>query len=220
MPISLQSDAVLPQGHILVDGQRVASFSTTGGLSASSVRAESIGGTAGQFLVPVGAVMAFTTSTAPSGWLKLNGAELVRSDFSALWTFASNSGNLVSEATWTATNQGSFSTGNTTTTFRLPDLRGEFVRGWADSGTIDSGRSFGSTQTDEFKSHTHNVNNQTAEGPQWLGFSRNDLNPSAPNDGTAQVAGGIGNDRIFSIVNTGGSETRPRNIALLYCIKY
>ena len=35
MAISLQADSTLPQGYILVDGQRVASVSTTGGLSAT-----------------------------------------------------------------------------------------------------------------------------------------------------------------------------------------
>jgi microcystin-dependent protein len=76
--------------------------------------------------------------------------------------------------------------------------------------------------------HSHNVNNQTSDGPQWLAFSRPDLNPSAPIDitGYATAAGtGTGsgsNDRIFSINNTGGGaahENRPPYYALVYMIK-
>ncbi len=99
-------------------------------------------------------------------------------------------------------------------------------------------RSFGLAESDGlgFHGHTindpghnHNISNQTGTGPQWLAFSRNDLNPSAPNDGTGFAQGPNGNDRLFTIINntTGitinssgtASETRPKNIALLYCIK-
>jgi phage-related tail fiber protein len=37
----------------------------------------------------------------------------------------------------------------------VPDLRGEFIRGWDDSRGVDSGSAFGSAQADDFKSHTH-----------------------------------------------------------------
>lgn len=153
-------------------------------------------------LVPPGAVMSFAMSAAPMGWLPCDGAAINRTTyaplFSAIGYIHGGSGN----------------------SFNVPDLRGEFIRGWSAGRAVDTGRVFGSSQVDEYKSHSHNVNNQSSEGPQWLAFSRNDLSPSAVNDGTAYTAGGLGNDRIFYIVNSGGTETRPRNITLLYCIKF
>ena len=92
-------------------------------------------------------------------------------------------------------------------TFRLPDLRGEFVRGWDDSRGVDSGRAFGSSQTDEFKSHTHRVN-EGGDIPTYSGVSL-----TSGDDYTTNVA------FTQETTATGGDETRPRNIALLYIIK-
>ena len=47
--------------------------------------------------------------------------------------------------------------GDGSSTFNLPDLRGQFVRGWDNSAGVDSGRSFASSQTDQNKEHTHSV---------------------------------------------------------------
>jgi len=171
--------------------------------------------------VPVGTVQSLARKFAPTGWLVCDGSSIGTTGT----VQGINASSLTSLRQMLINDSSPF--GVTGANPKLPDLRGEFIRGFSGAtlttsarSDVDGSRLFGSSQTDEFKSHTHNVNNQTAEGPQWLGFSRNDLNPSAPNDGTAYVAGGIGNDRIFSIVNTGGPETRPRNVALLYCIKY
>ncbi|MBZ4307344.1 hypothetical protein LAN33_24035, partial [Mycobacterium tuberculosis] len=48
-----------------------------------------------------------------------------------------------------------FSTGNGSSDFRLPDLRGEFIRGWDDVGSIDANRTIGSWQDSQNRSHTH-----------------------------------------------------------------
>jgi hypothetical protein len=57
----------------------------------------------------------------------------------------------------------------------------------------------------QIPSHSHNVNNETANGPQWIAFSREDLNPYANNDGSGYTGGGANaNDRIFYIANAGG----------------
>jgi hypothetical protein len=153
---------------------------------------------------PAGSVIYHAASAAPTGYLKANGASLSTTTYATL--FASIG----------------YTFGGSGASFSVPDLRGEFVRGWDDARGVDSGRGFGAAQGDDFKSHTHNVNNQVANGPQWIGFSREDLNPSAISDGTAYDGAitSLGNDRIFYIVNTGGTETRPRNIALLACIKF
>ena len=106
-----------------------------------------------------------------------------------------------------ANTNGSGAAGSTH--FRLPDLRGEFVRGWADDREVDTGRTFGSSQADDFKSHTH-ASNIDAPGAD-IAFSSS--------GGTA--GRGVAYTRTTSNVGLeGGTETRPRNIALLACIKY
>jgi len=85
----------------------------------------------------------------------------------------------------------------------VPDLRGYFVRGWDNSRGVDNGRVFASAQDDQFKAHTHGgvplLNGDDDRGDSFSNFNINS----------------IGNT-----YSAGGTETRPKNIALLYCIKY
>lgn len=135
--------------------------------------------------VPSGAVMHFAMNTAPSGWLKANGAAVSRTTYAGLFTAIGTT----------------FGAGDGSTTFNLPDMRGEFARGWDDGRGIDSGRSFGSAQADQLKSHNHTITSVTNSGNFGAGGA-------APYPSGSTVTG-----------STGGTETRPRNIALLACIK-
>lgn len=104
--------------------------------------------------------------------------------------------------------QSWFGLGDGATTFNLPDLRGEFLRGWDDGRGVDYGRVFGSVQMDDFKSHDHVAGSYG----------------SAYGSG-ATAYGGVGlpagADKIWTNTKpTGGAETRPRNVAILVCIKY
>ena len=138
-----------------------------------------------------GAFQFFAMSTAPSGWLKANGAALSRTTYATLFAAIGTT----------------FGAGDGSTTFNVPDLRGEFPRGWDDSRGVDSGRVFGSAQADELKSHTHltGVNIKNAGG--W--------------DGAYSAYFGTGGSYGQNFTGaSGGTETRPRNIALLACIKY
>jgi microcystin-dependent protein len=97
-----------------------------------------------------------------------------------------------------------YGAGDGSTTFALPDLQGYFVRG---SGTNSDGTAagtFGTKQADEFKSHNHTVSDTN--------FTASAATPG----GAGAVTGSI--TRTTS--STGGTETRPKNIALLYCIKF
>lgn len=93
------------------------------------------------------------------------------------------------------------------------DLRGEFIRGLDLGRGIDPARILGSSQTDDFKSHLHT---RTSDGR--LAPSRAGTDGSIDwHSSDAHV-----NDNGYYSQNTGstgGSETRPRNIALLYCQK-
>lgn len=95
-----------------------------------------------------------------------------------------------------------YGSGDGRTTFNLPDLRGEFIRSWDDGRTVDNGRVLGSWQADEFRSHSHGI-----------GISRMTDTDRGSNPSTVSV------DTVGQTDPTGGIETRPRNIALLACIK-
>ena len=82
--------------------------------------------------VPTGSVHMMATTTAPSGYLKCNGAAVSRTTYADLFAII-------------GTAHGA---GDGSSTFNVPDLRGEFVRGWDDSRGVDSGRNFGSSQSD------------------------------------------------------------------------
>jgi microcystin-dependent protein len=125
-------------------------------------------------------------STPPAGKLKANGALVSRVSFPALFARIGIT----------------FGAGDGSTTYGLPDFRGEFVRGWDDGRGIDAGRAFASLQLDDFKSHNHALSSKL-------------VGSGAAVDTANNVGGGWG-----ITASTGGTETRPRNIALLACIDY
>ena len=104
--------------------------------------------------------------------------------------------------------------------FRLPDLRGEFIRGWDAGRGVDYGRPFGSLQLDAVGQHRHNLIGDygtpffaiSSQYP-WIGeYGTTGSNVRYGGNGVmTNVTGYV--DGSFA------RETRPRNIALLPCIK-
>ena len=88
-----------------------------------------------------------------------------------------------------------------------PNLRGEFVRGWDNGRGVDPGRALGSTQADMAGPHTHVMNGYTAT----LSAGGTSVISDPPGGGGSAIT-------KDTAANT-GTETRPRNIALMYCIK-
>ncbi|WP_175752438.1 phage tail protein [Burkholderia ambifaria] len=104
----------------------------------------------------IGQIVFEPRTTTRAGFLKANGAVLNRTDYPALWSYAQASGALVSDAEWQSSRWGCFSTGDGSTTFRLPEMRGEFIRCWADGrNDIDPQRAIGSYQGDQNRWHAH-----------------------------------------------------------------
>jgi microcystin-dependent protein len=161
--------------------------------------------------VPSGAVMCFAMNTAPSGWLECNGSAISRTTYAALFSSIGTT----------------FGVGNGTTTFNIPDLRGYFVRGWANGGSVDSGRSFGSTQQDALQNITGSIDLQTPGTNKMrtsggAGALASKETSSVFNDGASgqstSTTGITFNASSSSGVRT-STETRPVNVALMYCIK-
>jgi microcystin-dependent protein len=165
-------------------------------------------------LTPAGTVIWTARSSAPPGYLKANGAAVSRLTYAALHDAIGDI----------------YGAGDGSTTFNLPDLRGEFIRGWDDGRGVDAGRQLGSPQNSEFGSHQHggsttpepdhshqlgrfsgNQNVNTQSGRYALATT-NDIGPDF-----TQPAGG--HSHSITTDFRGGNETRPRNIALLACIK-
>jgi len=137
--------------------------------------------------IAAGFVMNFAANSPPSGWLKANGAAVSRTAYAALFAVIGTT----------------FGVGDGSTTFNLPDVRGEFIRGWDDGRGVDSGRAIGTAQAADLASHTHSL-------PAWIG--------SLYASGVAMAGAGGGSSMTSNA--TGGAETRPRNVAFLACIKY
>ncbi|GJH39059.1 hypothetical protein CBA19CS91_39900 [Paraburkholderia hospita] len=111
--------------------------------------------TAAVSAVLVGTLILEARATPRAGCLRLNGALVNRADYPALWAYAQASGNIVTDAVWSASNWGAFSSGDGATTFRLPDFRGEFMRCFDDARGIDAARKIGAYQASQNLSHTH-----------------------------------------------------------------
>jgi len=165
-------------------------------------------------LVPPGAVQAFAMDTPPAGWLKCNGVYVRTDDYPELF------------------NAIGTKFGNYSGHFRLPDLRGEFVRGWDDGRGTDRwldddddvyiSRNFGTFQSDAMQNITGNIEgiSQTFAGHGTVSgvFGKSTFSAGGtPQGADTENAGAISFD-VSRQVRT-ADETRPRNIALLYCIK-
>lgn len=182
----------------------VLGSSNAGALVNFSTGSKNVGTAAlGGDLVPTGATFQMTGSSVPNGYVKANGALLSRAAYPALWSYAQASGNIsADDATWT---EGKYSPGDGSTNFRVPNSRGRFIRDWDDGRALDVGRAIGSSQAQDIQSHTHTT-----------GDTGTGLNGSVATDGATV---GVVGDGPNATGSTGGSETRPANIAWMRIIK-
>jgi phage-related tail fiber protein len=149
-------------------------------------------------MAPAGLVAGFARTTAPSGWLKCNGAAVNRVAYSDLFAAIGTI----------------YGAGDGFNTFNLPDFRGEFPRFLDDGRGVDAGRVLGSWQADMIKSHEHDLPTETAIAGNRAVLKDAGFNISTPNN-SAPTTG----YRAYTY-ETGGVENRPRNVVLLACIKF
>ena len=178
--------------------------------------------------VPVGSVFNLATTTVPTGFLECNGAAISRSTYATLFAAIST--------TW--------GSGDGSSTFNLPDLRGQFVRGWDNSAGVDSGRSFASSQSDQNKSHNHSItdsghfhhafrsgnagerqhnSNLSSSNFPASGTGAGNLNEAyniAASSSESDVGRTSSETTGITISNDGSTEVRVKNYALMYVIKF
>lgn len=156
---------------------------------------------------PVGSIVMWPSATVPSGWLHCNGQSVSRNTYQDLFNVLSVNGVPIYGA-------------DDANHFDVPDMRGLFVRGWANGESDDpdrasrtnrgdgtTGDNIGTLQSDTNKSHTH------AYTSPLIGTYPNlerDSHGSAVEYPTENGA---------TSVSDGGTESRPKNIAMMYIIR-
>ncbi|EGO4162575.1 tail fiber protein [Escherichia coli] len=157
--------------------------------------------------LPVGVPVPWPLETPPTGWLKCNGAAFSSEKYPNL--------------------------AKVYPTLKLPDLRGEFIRGWDDGRGIDSGRSILSEQGYATEDHAHGLpSKSTVATDRSINFyfdeawatsgntgvirwgNTSDAGLPAPNYGTFKTY-----KQSVANLGTAGLETRPRNIAFNYIVR-
>lgn len=145
-------------------------------------------------VAPPGLIVFFAMQMAPTGWLKCDGSTVSRTTYAALFAAIGTT----------------FGVGNGSSTFHLPDLRGGFVRGWDDGNLgADTGRVFASTQQ---ATRIANAVTGTSGGGINV-FIENGEAPSVATN-SLHTTGTIYSGQLTTYA------VRPRNIALLPCIKF
>ena len=162
----------------------------------------------------------FDESTPEDNELERDGTILIRADFSYLWEWVQEKATVITEAAWQARKLdtgtvGVFSDGDGSTTFRLPDNRGDFIRFWdhgagndPDAALRSGGDTNASNQNGEIEAHSHAQRGTTDTTPQALHSSISNATNS-----TTEITN-------TSTENTGGNETRSRNVTVMACIQF
>lgn len=176
--------------------------------------------------LPPATVHAFAGTTAPEGWAMCDGSAVSRTEYAALFAVIGTT----------------YGVGDGSTTFNLPDMRGEFLRGLDNMGTaagargLDSdgtARTVGQTQanataanglsTTSGGSHTHrlSIRGVTASGSNAAGTAslmNNTPTGTAVTLNSNNTANTTGSTHSHSMQSS-DTETRPRNMAVNYIIK-
>ncbi|EJL9599406.1 tail fiber protein [Escherichia coli] len=153
--------------------------------------------------LPVGVPVPWPLATPPTGWLKCNGAPFAAEEYPAL--------------------------AKAYPTNKLPDLRGEFIRGWDDGSGIDAGREILSAQGDAIRNITGTFGNGKTVANAALSFGM----ASGVFVTESEIRNTIGNTTVIpdtpnnphlvnfdaSRVVPTASENRPRNIAFNFIVR-
>lgn len=169
-----------------------------------------------KMLAPAGTIHAYAGATAPYGYFMCHGQEVSRTNYARLFSVIGTT----------------YGAGDGSTTFNLPDLRAEFIRGLDSGRGVDTGRTLGSWQ----KGSVHALDHSTRAvfGDRVATTSGTDTRTAAGYDAVTNTAQYSGVEWVapnaevtlqYGAIGTSGTEvihgiTRPRNVALNYIIKF
>ncbi|WP_337084155.1 phage tail protein [Citrobacter freundii] len=145
--------------------------------------------------IPVGFPLPWPQATPPGGWLKCNGAMFDKAKYPKL--------------------AAAYPSG------ALPDLRGEFLRGWDDGRGVDSGRALLSSQTDSLQNITGGFGDSTGGTNAYTtgAFTSTVLTPNLTNLATGGPFKQLNISFDASRVARTSAETRSRNVAFNYIVR-
>lgn len=149
--------------------------------------------------VPIGMILPYWGNTAPAGFLPCHGQTITSGVFPGLVTFLGG-----------------------TTSAVVPDLRGEFLRGWDNGRGVDGGRGIRTFQLDALQNITGSLLAADSTG---LGHATSATGAYAGTSGPVLKGNTAAVNAITNLtfdasrVARTALETRPRNAAVLYCIK-
>jgi microcystin-dependent protein len=158
--------------------------------------------------VPVGGMLDWGSATPPTSFMECNGQALSRTNFPVLFGILGTT----------------FGAGDGSTTFNIPDMRGYFARGWSNGSSVDSGRTLGTTQADEFQTHTHSITDPQHQHTIQMVLETSGsagVSPGGPGTSATTTTENAATGITVNAPNTGstGAETRPVNVALMKIIR-
>ncbi|MFJ5236691.1 phage tail protein [Pseudomonas neuropathica] len=181
------------------------------GIKDTYTKTEIEGMIANASMLPVGTIVAFPGAIPPVGFLELDSSVKSAALYPDLNTYLAGK-----------YNKGDEGAGN----FRLPDGRGEFLRGWDHGRGVDAGRGIGTYQAEAFAAHNHRYFDGTAATFDPAGnWQAGNINGAAASISVGAFLSAVDSGSTMQMVNaqntvnTGGTETRPRNLAVMWCIK-
>lgn len=147
--------------------------------------------------LPVGVPVPWPSATPPTGWLKCNGAPFTAQEYPKLASVYPS--------------------------LKLPDLRGEFIRGWDDGRGVDSGRGLLSLQSSQNLSHSHDdlgsMGGNAVGVPGTTSVYAKKYYGSNEGYQTRPAGGWSGSASGLTSLESGGNESRPRNVAFNYIVR-
>lgn len=155
-----------------------------------------------------GSIAMYAGINEPIGWLHCDGRAISRASYPFLFQAIGTD----------------YGDGDGSTTFNIPDLRGEFIRGFDAGRGVDAGRVFGSNQAGNVSTHQHATASPLgSSGVSWSFTSW--PYGAAPGEPTRSTAGGGGANPGSQVPRNSGppnsveDDNRPRNVAVWYIIK-
>ena len=171
--------------------------------------------------VPTGTILDYTGLNAPDGYLIANGAEISRATFSQLYQWAVASGLIIPQSNIPTTAHGYFGSGNGSTTFTIPDLRGVFKRS-ADLASNRGGANARVYQDSGAPNIKGTFNNEMGRNPGYSGAfygGSGVSNNSGVPDGDGDTQTIFDASRSSSVYGR-SADVRPRSVSTIPILKY